>query len=197
MSFSVPPTVVGALGKLPFRPLMGWNHRFHLLGNHPVVKCLGSIPPIGDQPLEGEPFDKWDGFLQVCGLSCRHRQAQRVAQAIDRDMDFGAETAATTSQGLRCLSACFFGRRPRRDERAQWWSRSSHFPCLDHRHSVPASVPKYPVHTSEQTAYTPCSISRIRLVKVAIGHHSGLSRAPLQHSGGSRLHCRRMHVDHF
>ena len=61
------------------------------------------------------------------GLPGSHRQAQRVAQPIHGDMDFGTESTTATSQRLRFRTTCFLGRRLRTDERAQWWNRSSIF----------------------------------------------------------------------
>ena len=197
MPLSVPPAVIGPFSKRAFRSLVRWNHRFHLLRHDPVVKYLGRVPAVSDQPLESESFDKRDGLVQIRSLPGRHCQAQRVAQAVDRDMDFGAKTTAATSQRLYLLTARFFGRRLRRDEHAQWWNRSFHFPYPGHRQSTGASVPRCPGRTSGQTACTPCSISRILLVKAAIGHRSGLSRAPLLHSGGSRFRYRHIHAGRF
>lgn len=197
MPLLVPPAVIRTLSKRSLRSLVWWNDRFHLLGRYPVVKRLGSISTVSDQPLESEPFDKRDGCRQVRCLSRGQRQAQRVAQTVDRDMDFGAEATATTPQRLRFLAARFFGRRRRKDVRGRWWNQLSRSPYLDHRRSAGASGPKHLGHTSGRTACTPCSISRIRLVKAAIGHRSGLPRARLQRNGGSRPRCRHKRVGRF
>jgi hypothetical protein len=68
------------------------------LRHDPVVKYLGRVPAVSDQPLESKSFDKRDGLVQIRSLPGRHCQAQRVAQAVDRDMDFGAAPAPTPSR---------------------------------------------------------------------------------------------------
>ena len=45
----------------------------------------------------------------IMAFTARQREAQRITQRVRFYVDFGAESAATASQGLGFLSAVFFG----------------------------------------------------------------------------------------
>jgi hypothetical protein len=188
MSFSIEPFVIRTLRLFSCSALMRRNDWFHFLVNNPLKEFLGRIAPIGNQTVKSESFHQGHCLTQVRLLSSCQAQAQWITQPVHGDMNLCAEPTATTPQRLRGLTAAFFGRQPRKGEPARWYYQSSHFPCLGHPRSERAFVPKFPGHTSGQSAYKRCSISHIRLVIIATRNHYGLSTAQPPQNGDILLH---------
>lgn len=187
MAFTIKPFVIGTFSFFTFCPLMWWNHWFHFLVNHPLIEFLGSIAAVSNHSVKIQPIHQGNGLTNIGCLSSGQAQTHRIAQPIHRDMNLGTEATATTSQRLRFLATTFFGRQQRRDERAQPYYQSSHFPCRGHQRNELTSVPILPDHTSGQSVCRRCSISHIRLVVVAIASRFGLSRARLRQNGDMLL----------
>ena len=190
VSFPVPPVIVSPS---LFGSGVGRNDRFCPTFNNNIEKVLGSIASISNQPLKLKVFDQGHCLGDVVTLSSRQPYPQGVAQTIDNGVNFGAKAATATSQGLLSLASTFFGRRRRKDEPAQWCYRSWRFPNQDRWQSEPTYGPKPRDRTSEQIACKYYSRLRTRPAISATGHHSGLSRVPLQRSDDSWLHYQHRH----
>lgn len=100
MAFTVQPAVVVAqhLGTL-----MGWNDRFNATSQQVFDEMRRRVSSVGNQPLEIEALKQLLSLRDVVLLACRQTQAQRIAQRIDRHMDFSGEAASAASERLLAL----------------------------------------------------------------------------------------------
>src|SRR3712207_1640359 len=105
MPFPIPPTIIVAwlLG-----PLVRWDHDFCATLDHQVDERLPGVSPIRNHPRERQSRHQRGRMRTVVALPSGQAQAQRVPQAVDQDMDLGAEATATPSQGLLIRRAVFF-----------------------------------------------------------------------------------------
>ena len=71
-------------------------------------EIISIIGHIGNQVFKLEALDQCFGLSDLVPLSSGQDQAQRIAQPIDTQMNFGAEPASTVAQGLFSLSPVFF-----------------------------------------------------------------------------------------
>lgn len=101
----VQPCVVSVL---VFASGMGRNDRFGSPRDDEVQEVGRVVATVGDHALEGDVWQQGFGLGNVMVLAGCQPEAQRVAQAINADMDFGTEAPATTSQRLRLLTTVFF-----------------------------------------------------------------------------------------
>ena len=193
MTLTIKPLIVRSLRLFTFGSLMRRDNGFHFLHNHPVIEILSRIASVSNDSVEGQTVNEKHGLTNVRILPGSQVQTQRIAQTIDYDMNLGGEPTTTTSQRLCLLATAFFVPRQRRDVPAQWCCQSAHFPCRGRQRNGSASVPTHLGRTSGQSVCRRCSISRIRLVRAAIGNHCGSSRARLRRSDGTLPHYRYKH----
>lgn len=114
MALFVQMTVVLALFFATWR---GGDDRFGATLNNQIKEISRIIGLICDNVFGAEALDERRRLGDVVTLTSCQSETQWIAQAIDADVDLGAETATTPSQGLLSLTACFFGRQLRKDER--------------------------------------------------------------------------------
>src|SRR5258708_32913736 len=110
MPFRIQPLVIVPQA---FGSLMGWDDGLDTVRQQIVDKILGSIATISNQALKIEPVQQSLSLGTVVALTGGQTQAQRIAQAIHRHVDFATKAAPTPSQGLLTT---FFVRLPRKDE---------------------------------------------------------------------------------
>ena len=180
MPFPIQPCVV-----LPrqFGALMRRNNWQNIAFNQPVDEVLSGISAIRDGMLAVKISQQCLSLGAVVRLPSRQQQSQRITQPIRRHVDFAAKTAATTPQRLARLSATFFVRLPRTDERAQSCFPTAHSPCPGHRQSGSALLPTRLLRTSVQSACKHYSNSRTPSAAVAIALRCATSTASLLRSG--------------
>ena len=105
MPLAIPMAVILSL---LFRSRMRWDHRFCSALNHPFNQLLPSIAPISDHPLEAQSCQQGWRVRTVVALTCCQEQAQRIAQPVHQNMQFGAEAASASSQrGITIIGAPF------------------------------------------------------------------------------------------
>ena len=112
---------------------------------------VGVIGFIGNHDI-GLHFGKQDiGAIQIAGLSRRQQEAGRIAQSIDRGMDFGAQPATAAAYSLvltpflRAPALC-------------WWARTMVLSII--AYSLSAS----PARCLKTFAYTPLLAQRLKRV---------------------------------
>jgi hypothetical protein len=70
----------------------GRNNRFgFVLFDDKPDKIIGIIPFVSDQPLKIKVGNQRFGLRDVISLTTGQNKAQRIAQSIDTDVNFGAE----------------------------------------------------------------------------------------------------------
>jgi len=190
MPLTIPPAIIVALG---FRAWVRRYHRFCTAVDNLIHQCLRGIAPVCNDIRRFQPCQQVSRLGHVVSLPACQAQAQRIAQAIDHHMHFGAKPASTTPQRLRFLPTTFFVRRRRRGVRAQPYYRSSRFPCPPPPQSGSASAPTRPRRTSAQTVCRPYSTAHTRLAAVATVPHCAPSTAPLRQIGDSSPLVPHMH----
>ena len=118
-------------------------------------------------------------------LPSRQAKAQRIAQAIYGDMDFGAKPATTATQRLL---PTFFVRQRHTDGHAQSCCQSSRFPCQGRVQNgrTSAATPRF--RTSVRSVCKCYSSSHNALAASAIAPHCGLPTSLLRRIGDKRLH---------
>lgn len=94
-------------------------------GNRFMLKNEGNhssaiIATVGDHMVADAPRQQSLGLGHVMPLTSGKQKAQRIAQTVDRHVNFGTESAATASQRLRFLSTVFLGA-----PAAQGWARTT------------------------------------------------------------------------
>lgn len=67
---------------------------------------IGVITFIGQHSISGDGRKKYIGAIQIAGLAAGQMKAGRIAQCIDRGMDFRTQATFTASDGL--VPAFFF-----------------------------------------------------------------------------------------
>lgn len=114
MAFFVPVKIIIPL---LFTPGSGRNDCFGFkLFDQQPDEVIGIIGLVGNQALEIKIKHQGFGLDDVVSLSRREDEPQRVAQSIYADVNFGAETTPTASQGLSGLTTFFLRRQPHKDE---------------------------------------------------------------------------------
>ena len=93
------------------------NDRLSTTLNNDMKEVEGIVSSVGDDVVGTEVLDEGLCLGDVVALATCQSETQRIAQAIDADVNLGAEATTTSSQRLLSLAAAFFGRRPRKDER--------------------------------------------------------------------------------
>ena len=88
---------------------MRWDDRFGALLLNQVDKGFAGITAVGNDALELQISNQVRGLGDVMALATGQTHAQRIAQAIDADVDFRAETARAAAQRLGGLSAFLLG----------------------------------------------------------------------------------------
>ena len=94
MPFAITPLVV--ITRL-FGILFGRNDRFSALGDDVINELLGRITAIRQHILKLQVDNHVSCPDDVMTLARCQTQAQRVTQTINRDMDFGTESATTAA----------------------------------------------------------------------------------------------------
>ena len=191
------PIPVAVILSLLFGSLMRRDHRFCSTPNHQVNECLSRIPPISDDPLEGKSRHQRSSMRAIVAVASCQMDTQRVAQAINEDVEFGAETSSASSQRLLVLRTVFFEPQQRRDGPAQSCCPQSHVPCQARGQSEQACVPRRPGHTNERSVWRCYSSCHTLWAGSAIALQSGQSTARLPRSGGRQPRCQRRHVGRF
>lgn len=112
----------------------------------------------------------------VRGLAWRQDKPQRVAQTIDRGVDFGGQIAFRTAKRFRLLRPLL---RPHcAGGRERWWNQSSRIRSLGCPIAHGTPVPTHRLWTTDCIAGTPCARRRNALGAHASVRRSGQSRAP-------------------
>ena len=192
MTLPVPPAVIvaGLLGTL-----VRWNDRYCPLLDNPIDQRLSGVAAICNNVLSAQTFQQCLSLGTFVRLSRRQAHTQGIAQPVDGEMDFGAETTSTTPQRLALLSAAFFVRRLRKDERVQSSRPPARFPYPGRWRSAQTSAPKRPRHTSVQTACRHYSSCHIRSAVNAIVLRCGVSRVPLRQTADTCVPTRLLPAD--
>ena len=79
---------------------------------------------VGDQLAGRHLRQQRVGAKEIVGLSRGQQKSERIAERIDQSMDFGAQSAAATSD--RVILVFFWEHRHCADAPARWCCRSSH-----------------------------------------------------------------------
>jgi len=177
MALTVQPSVVvaGQLGALVRR-----NDDNRPALNNPIDQGLSGIAAIRNHVLSQQSFQQGVRLRTFVRLPGGQPYPQWIAQPVYREMDFGAETSATTTQRLRLLPATFFVRQRRTDGRALLWRPPVRFPYLDRWQSAQTSVPTRPPHTTARNACRRCSSFHIRSAISATALRSAVSKEQLR-----------------
>jgi hypothetical protein len=86
---------------LDFPICLGRDHGgLMLVGQHGDNPFIGIICLIGDQQISLHVGEQVIGPDQIMGLAAAQREGDRIAQRINQSMDFGAQSAAGSSDGL-------------------------------------------------------------------------------------------------
>ena len=85
------------------------NHFSFVLLDNEVNKIVGIIAFVRNQRLKIEIEDERVCFDDVVPLPSGQDKAQRIAQAVDTDVDFPTEAASTATQGLLSLAPLLLG----------------------------------------------------------------------------------------
>ncbi len=93
------------------------NDRFGATLNNQIKEVGSIISPVSNDVVGAEALDERGRLRNIVALTACQSETQWIAQAVDADVNLGAETATTASQGLLSRSASFFGRQLRKDER--------------------------------------------------------------------------------
>jgi hypothetical protein len=183
MTFSIQPSVVSA--PLP-AALMRWNHRCRALSEYKVKEGLSRISSVRNDMLTRQSVQQGIGLFEVVAVSTCQAQAQGIAQAINADMDFGAEATTTTPQRLVGLSAsfAFFEHLRHKDALAPLCYPATRFPCRTAERNAASSRPILLAHTIWRSVCKLRSSRRILAATSAIVRRFVLSIAPLLQSGG-------------
>lgn len=86
----------------------GRNHRLGGRGFDLRYEVIGVVSLVGSHRLSRQMFDQLGSVVEVGKLSCRQNDSQRIAQGVDRDMPFGAQS---TPRPTDFLTPGFFWRR--------------------------------------------------------------------------------------
>ena len=89
---------------------MGWNHRNRATVHNHFEQIIRVVRPVADDVVDSQTVGEQGVCLRyIMPLAAGQQKAERIAQAIYADVDFGAESAATPSERLRCLPTVFLG----------------------------------------------------------------------------------------
>ncbi len=102
MAFAVEPAIIFAQD---CSPLVRWNNGLNAPMEQIVDEMRCRVASISNESLKVEAFQQMLRLGDVMPLAGRQAQSQRIAQPINRYMDFGGEAASTSPQ---CLWAMFF-----------------------------------------------------------------------------------------
>ena len=86
-------------------PLMRWNNRLNTATQQVVDEMSCRIATISNKTIKIKSLKQMLSLRDVMALSCGQAQSQRVAERINRYMDFGCESASASSE---CLLSMFF-----------------------------------------------------------------------------------------
>jgi len=81
-----------------------WDHRLGAELGHGGAKFVGIIPLVGEHVFGGKAIDQSFGLADVVDLPRGQNEADRIAEGIDTDIDFGAQAAARTPDRLILVS---------------------------------------------------------------------------------------------
>ena len=93
---------------LLFAVFAGWYHCFRLSFNNNLQKIVRIAGTVGYHPLKFIALNQIFGLGNVMTLSPGQKKAQWRPQGVYNHMNFGAESASATSQGLGRLTTVFF-----------------------------------------------------------------------------------------
>ena len=129
MAFPIPPAII-----VPW--LVGTrvrrDHGFRSTVSHQVDERLPGVAPIRNDAFKWQSLQQRRCVWAVMALPRRQFEAQRIAQAIDQDMDLGAKATTAPSQRLRIRRAVFFQRQRHRHAPEQWCCPGGHVPYRHH-----------------------------------------------------------------
>lgn len=83
-------------------------------------ESIGVVTLVGDDKASRLILGLCSRLIDVCNLPRRQDDAQRIAQRIDRDVEFCGQSA---SRPADFLTAGFFGRPQNADGRERWWNQ--------------------------------------------------------------------------
>lgn len=81
------------------RRVVGDNGNGALVGNH-LAEVVGVVGRVGHDDFGGKVFDQGTRLGHIAHLARRKRKAHRASQSSDSQVDFGAQAAARTANGL-------------------------------------------------------------------------------------------------
>lgn len=128
-------------GALVLAVALGRDGRASADGGHEVADGLGIVAPVGDQiAARRQPRDQLGHDRLVRSLAWGEHDAQRQAEAIDRDIDLGGQSSTRTTDGVI--------RAPFLPPAACWWARTIELSmrCNDCGERA-ASASNTPIHT--------------------------------------------------
>jgi hypothetical protein len=130
----------------------GWNHRFGASRFDHGHEMVGVVAFVGYHSLARQILNQRRGTVDVGDLPGREDDAQRIAQRIDGDMQFGRQSAARAAD---ILTACFFWA-----PAECWWART----IVESMNSC--SMSASPPSTSATRSQTPLSRQRAKRMYV-------------------------------
>ena len=87
----------------------GWNHRHRARLSDHLEEGISVVTLVGQDQGASVSSDQCLPLGDVVTLPSGKQEAQGVAQPIHANVDFGAESASATAQGLGLLAAPFLG----------------------------------------------------------------------------------------
>lgn len=87
----------------------GWNHRHRVRVSNHLEEDISVVTLVGQDKSASVSSNQCRPLGDVVTLPSGKLEAQRVAQPIHANVDFGAESASAAAQGLGLLAAPFWG----------------------------------------------------------------------------------------
>jgi len=84
-------------------PLMRWNDRLNAAFQQIFDEMGCRVASVRDQSLKVKALQQLLSLSDVVALTCGEAEAQRIAQALYRDMDFAGEATSAASEGLLAM----------------------------------------------------------------------------------------------
>jgi hypothetical protein len=78
----------------------GRDHRGDFSLGKPVAERIGIVCLIADESLRVDPFEQWLRASQIMDLTWREHHIDGIAERIDEDVNFGAQSAAGSADRL-------------------------------------------------------------------------------------------------
>ena len=144
-----------------------WNNCFSSLFSNKLQNLVSIIRFVGQNTFIIISVHQGFSLSTVMPLTRSQNEAQRVAQGINANMDFGAKSATAATQRLFSLSSVFLKHQRHTDEPAQRCYPKSGFPYLGHQQSAGACFARFPCHTSGRNVCRRCSSYHISQVTPA------------------------------